>query len=178
MFRLKESAHVRAPIDRVFLLSTSIALVQQTIGLKPVSGKTSGLIVMGDQLVWKGWKFGLPAMHETLITGYDRPNFFQDTQGRGRFQFFQHDHRFEEVDGHTLLMDVVQFQLPFGYLGKKVARRIVVPHVLDLLRERFALIKRIAEGPEWERYLEGVVPVESGSPRKGEVTYGGVDPSR
>ena len=40
MFRLKESIHVNAPIDRCFLLSTNVALVQKTIGLKPVSGKT------------------------------------------------------------------------------------------------------------------------------------------
>ena len=59
MFHLKESTHIHAPIDRCFLLSTSIALVEQTIGLKPVEGKTSGLIEMGDRLVWLGWKFGL-----------------------------------------------------------------------------------------------------------------------
>ena len=153
MFHLKESTHIFAPADRCFLLSTSIALVEQTIGLKPVEGKTSGLIVGGDQLVWRGWKFGLPAMHETLITAYDRPAFFQDTMGRGRFSFFQHDHSFHEVDGHTLLIDVVRFSLPMGVAGRLVGKKIVVPHVLGLLVRRFALIKRIAEGPDWERYI-------------------------
>ena len=155
MFRLKESIHVNAPIDRCFLLSTSIALVEQTIGLKPIRGKTSGLIVGGDRLVWGGWKFGIPARHETLITGYDRPTFFQDSMGRGYFETFQHDHRFQEVDGYTLLIDVVRFALPFGPAGKLVGKHIVVPHVLGLMLQRFRLLKRIAEGPDWERYLEG-----------------------
>ena len=60
MFRVKDSLHVNAPIDRCFLLSTSIDLVRETIGLKPVAGKRSGLVVDGDQLLWRGWKFGLP----------------------------------------------------------------------------------------------------------------------
>ena len=142
-------------MDRCFLLSTSIALVERTIGLRPVEGKMAGLIVMGDQLVWRGWKFGLPAMHETLITGYDRPRFFQDTMGRGRFRYFQHDHSFEEVDGYTLLVDNVRFSMPFGPAGHLVGKHVVVRHVMELMLRRFALLKRIAEGPDWERYLGG-----------------------
>ncbi len=154
MFRLKESIHVNAPIDRCFLLSTSIDLVRQTIQLTPVSGKTSGLIEPGDELVWRGWKFGIPAMHETLITGYQRPTFFQDTMGRGYFKHFQHDHNFERIDGRTLMWDVVRFSLPFGLPGRLVGKQIVVPHVLNLMKERFALLKRLAEGEEWQRYLD------------------------
>ncbi len=153
MFRLKENMHINAPIDRCFLLSTSIALVQHTIGMKPVSGKTTGLIQNNDRILWRGWKFGLPAMHETLITRYDRPTFFQDTMGRGYFRSFQHDHHFEEVDGYTLLVDIVRFSLPVGALGKAIGKLIIVPHVLGLMLHRFNTIKRIAESPDWERYL-------------------------
>ena len=153
MFRVKENIHVDAPVERCFLLATRVELVQQTIELTPVSGKTRGLVVEGDELVWRGWKFGLPAMHETLITRYDRPQFFQDTMGRGYFKFFQHDHHFEYVDGRTLMRDIVRFSLPFGALGKEVGKRIVVPHVLGLLQKRFALLKRIAEGEDWEKWM-------------------------
>lgn len=153
MFRLKESIHINAPIDRCFLLSTSIELVQRTIGLTPVSGKTSGLIVDGDQLVWRGWKFGVPAMHETLITGYDRPVFFQDTMGRGRFSRFQHDHHFQEIDGHTVLWDIVRFSLPLGAPGRMVGKLVVVPHVLKLMMARFELIRQLAEGDGWKKYV-------------------------
>ena len=108
-----------------------------------------------DRLVWRGWKFGIPARHETLITGYDRPQFFQDTMGKGYFKQFQHDHHFEWVDGHTLMRDVVRFSLPFGFAGRLVAKYIVVPHVMKLLRHRFEMLKRIAEGDDWEQYVAG-----------------------
>ncbi len=153
MFRLKESIHVNAPIDRCFLLSTSIDIVRQTLQMTPVSGQTSGLIVNGSRLLWRGWKFGMPVKHETLITGYDRPTFFQDTMASGMFHEFQHDHRFQDIDGRTLLVDVVRFSLPFGPLGKLVAKHIVVPHVLRTMVKRFELLKRLAESDEWEKYL-------------------------
>lgn len=153
MFRLKESIHVNAPLDRCFLLSTSIDLVRQTLQMRPVAGKVAGHIEDGDRILWRGWKFGIPAMHETLITGYTRPTFFQDTMGRGYFRHFQHDHHFHFIDGQTTMWDVVRFSLPFGLPGHLVGRKIVVPHVLNLMKSRFALIKRLAEGDEWQRFI-------------------------
>lgn len=161
MFRLKESIHINAPIDRCFLLSTNVALVQQTIKLTPVAGRTTGLIVGNDTVRWSGWKFGLPVSHESLITEYERPAFFQDTQNRGWFKRFQHDHRFEDIDGRTLLIDIVRFSLPFGLPGRVIGKHIVVPHVLDLMQKRFHLIKRIAEGNDWERYVAPAARVAS-----------------
>lgn len=156
MFRVKESIHVHAPLERCFLLATNIALVEQTIGLHPRSRtgfKTQGLITAGDRVLWKGWKFGLPSTHETLITAYDRPHFFQDSMARGMFSTFSHDHRFDEVDGQTLMIDIVRFSLPLGPLGKAIGKSVVVPHVLNLLMRRFQLLKRIAEGNDWQQYL-------------------------
>jgi len=170
MFRLKESIHVNAPVDRCFLLSTSIALVEQSLHLRPVAGKTTGLIVAGDRVRWRGWKFGLPVHHESLITEYDRPSFFQDTMRSGLFRHFQHDHRFEDIDGQTLMADIVRFSLPLGSAGKLVAKRIVVPHILDTLVKRFQLIKRIAEGPDWERYILTAQNSVTATPLAAEVS--------
>ncbi len=154
MFRVKESIHINAPLERCFLLSTSIPLVQRTLRMKPVAGKTTGLVVKGDIVRWRGWKFGLPQMHETLISEYKRPDFFQDTMRRGRFKRFFHDHNLRTVHGRTLAYDVVSFSMHFGLAGKLVANQIVVPHVLSLLQERLSLLKRVAESEEWKLYLE------------------------
>lgn len=153
MFFLKDVTHIRAPIDRCFLLSTSIELVALTLHMKPIAGKTSGLVVANDRLTWSGWKFGLPQRHETLITQYQRPSFFQDAMASGRFRSFRHDHEFTEMDGHTILKDTVRFSMPFGPAGKLVGKRVLVPHIRALIQKRFALIKRVAESEEWRKYL-------------------------
>ena len=126
MFTVSDSVHIRAPIDRCFLLSTDLGLVQRTLEMRPVAGRTAGKVIGGDRIVWRGWIFGLPQSHESLITRYERPEFFQDTMVRGRFKRYQHDHQFIEIDGQTLLIDRLRFSLPLGVVGRMVGR-----HLLD-----------------------------------------------
>ncbi len=155
-FTLRDRILIAAPIERCFRLSTSIEVVALTLAMRPVEGKTGGMIAANDQLLWRGWKFGLPQMHETLITGFDEPTFFLDTMGRGRFATFQHDHHFSATeDGGTLLQDELRFSMPFGAAGALVGAVIMVPHIEGLLRRRFALLKQLAEGDGWRDYLPG-----------------------
>ncbi len=154
-FTLRDRMVIDAPIERCFRLSTSIEVVGLTLGMRPVEGKLGGMILAGDQLVWRGWKFGLPQMHETLITGFDAPLFFQDTMGRGRFAAFQHDHHFMDTQGGTLLEDELRFSMPLGWAGEMVGRLVMIPHIKGLLRRRFALLKRLAEGDGWREYVAG-----------------------
>jgi ligand-binding SRPBCC domain-containing protein len=155
MFVIEDSIQIDAPIERCFLLSTSVDLVARTLGMKPVRGKTSGLICDRDRVEWRGWKFGLPQRHETLITAYERPTFFQDSMDSGRFRIFSHDHKLTAAGARTLLHDTVRFSMPFGRAGKLLGQTILVPHIRGLLRRRFALLKHIAESQseEWRIYL-------------------------
>jgi ligand-binding SRPBCC domain-containing protein len=153
MFTISDKIHVKAPIERCFLLSTDIELVGWTLGMKPIEGKTSGRIVAGDTLMWAGWKFGFPQMHETLITRYEPPDLFEDTMRRGRFRRFQHEHTFAEVDGYTIMTDKVRFSMPLGFAGRLVGRYIMVPYIARTLRRRLSLLQRIAESEEWRQFL-------------------------
>jgi ligand-binding SRPBCC domain-containing protein len=153
MHTLRAATTIEAPIERCFLLSTHIDTVRQTLALTPVSGRTEGHVVLGDRVVWRGWKFFLPQVHHTLITGYLYPTFFQDTQEKGRFAHFQHDHRFTPTPTGTQLHDEVRFTLPFGPLGRVVARLVLIPHIEGLLRKRFALLQRLAETEAWRTIL-------------------------
>ncbi len=154
MFTVSDSVHIRAPIERCFLLATDIGLVRQTLGVWPVAGKAAGRVVGGDRIVWRGWMLGLPQTHESVITRYERPEFFQDTMARGRFKRFQHDHQFTEIDGQTLLVHRIRFSLPLGRVGRMVGRRLLLPYVVKLLRHRLTLLKYVAESDEWRVYLE------------------------
>ncbi len=155
-FVVSDRIHVNAPIERCFLLSTNLELVKRSMKMRLVeseSTRTSGLIVGGDRLMWRGWIFGLPQLHETMIAQYERPDFFQDAMERGRFSRFQHDHFFAEVGGRTLLNDKVRFSLPFGWMTRPLAHFLVMPYISRLLRQRLELLKRVAESDEWKQYL-------------------------
>jgi ligand-binding SRPBCC domain-containing protein len=178
-FVVRESILVYAPMDRLFRLSTNLALVRETLGMTAmetgVTGSlTSGHVVAGSRVVWRGWKFGLPTQHHTLITGFTPPHeyvgrlgqhevtaeaFFQDTQERGRFAFFQHDHHFYELadtptnTSVTELLDEVRFTLPLGALGRIAARLLLAPYIRKLCRRRFERLKQLAEGEGWRPFV-------------------------
>lgn len=154
VFTLQMKETVDAPIDRCFLLTCSIALVQEELGMVPVSGRTSGLVQPGDKVLWHGWQLGMRHHHVSLISGYVRPTFLQDTMLSGRFRTFQHDHHLTELpNGATELCDELRFSLPFGLAGKLVARYILTPHILRLMRSRFHRLRRIATTEAWKHYL-------------------------
>jgi ligand-binding SRPBCC domain-containing protein len=153
VFLLSDSALVHAPIERCFKLSCSLELVHEELGMNAVSGRKTGLVTGGDIVRWEGWQLGLKHHHVSKISGYEAPVFLQDTMLDGRFKYFQHDHHMTATTDGTLLSDELRFSLPFGALGALVARRIMVPHIRKLLKSRFARIKRIAEGDDWQKYL-------------------------
>ncbi len=158
MFRIRDSILIEAPIERCFALSTSVEVVAVTLEMRPVEGRLGGMIVAEDRLLWRGWKFGLPQMHETLITGFRPPEggaagFFQDTMGRGRFARFQHDHHFQQTEAGTLLEDELRFSMPLGWAGALVGRWLMVPYIQGVMGRRFRLLKKLAEGDGWREYL-------------------------
>ena len=173
---------IHAPMERCFFLSTRVELVKETLGMTLVADArpgyvASGHIVAESRVHWRGWKFGLPTHHHTLITGYAEPHaahmpelhaefegqpvaWFQDSQAKGRFAFFRHDHFFRESvlpgtqERVTTLYDEVRFRLPFGVLGAGAARVLLAPHIHALCHKRFARLKGLAEGDGWREWVD------------------------
>jgi hypothetical protein len=173
---ISESTILHAPIDRCFALSTRVELVRTTLGMRLVGGVTSGHIKAHSRVHWQGWKFGLPTHHHTLITGFTEPHvdspgvssaWFQDSQEKGRFAFFQHDHFFRETtsaangEPETLLEDVVRFALPFAPFGRLAAKHLLGPHIRRLIHVRYGILRDLAEGDGWRQWMDELPPDES-----------------
>lgn len=159
MFTLRDSILIRAPIDRVFALSCSVAIVQRELGMRPtIGGRTSGLVTAGDIIRWQGMQLGFANYHVSLIVPdtWDAPHFFQDRMIAGRFRSFEHDHHLTETSEGTQLNDEVRFSMKLRLGGALTARAIVAPHIRRLMRRRFRLLKRLAETDEWKEYMVGV----------------------
>ena len=57
---------------------------------------------------------GIPFRWRTEITKWDPPCFFEDTQIWGPYKMWIHEHRFEEKDGMTNMIDTVRYLSPGG----------------------------------------------------------------
>lgn len=72
---------------------------------------------------------GLPLRWRTVISDYNPPRSFEDTQARGPYSLWVHRHVFRPVGGGTLVEDEVRYRLPLGVLGR-VAHRVLVARQL------------------------------------------------
>ena len=86
---------------------------------------------------------GAPLRWRTLITSYEPPHRFVDTQLMGPYSFWHHTHEFEEIPEGTLVRDTVRYALPLGALGQLVAGRLVDADLEDIFRYRRKVISSV-----------------------------------
>jgi ligand-binding SRPBCC domain-containing protein len=94
---------------------------------------------------------GIPLGWATLITGYDPPHSFEDTQTRGPYARWVHQHHFRTADGGTWIEDEVSYRLPLGPLGH-LAHALLVGRQLRAIFEYrgIAIEKWMVPEPERE----------------------------
>ncbi len=157
MIELHEITVIQAPVDRCFDLARSIEvhlLGNTHWGEQATAGTRSGLIGMGEQVTWRARHFGVSQELTSAITAFDPPGYFQDTMLRGAFQSMQHDHTFRALDdGYTEMRDDFRFSAPLGPLGWIAERLVLRRYMSNLLMERNAIIKQVAESGDWQQYL-------------------------
>tara|TARA_B100000795_G_scaffold225955_2_gene181823 strand:- start:127 stop:603 length:477 start_codon:yes stop_codon:yes gene_type:complete len=140
----------------VFDLSRSIDLHKistQHTNEEAVAGKISGLIEMNESVTWRAKHFGVYQKLTSIITAYERPNYFVDEMQKGAFKRFKHEHHFEELNGKTLMIDLFDYQSPLGFLGKIADKLFLEKYMTELLIERNRIVKEFAESNKWKALL-------------------------
>lgn len=61
---------------------------------------------------------GIPLKWKTRITQVNYQKSFTDLQVKGPYRYWNHYHEFIENDKGVLMKDSVDYELPFGFLGK------------------------------------------------------------
>jgi ligand-binding SRPBCC domain-containing protein len=137
-----------APIELCFDLSRDIDLHQRSMshtGERAVSGRTGGLIELGETVTWEARHLGVRQRFTSKITAFDRPRRFRDEMLAGAFRSFTHDHLFELHGSGTRMTDELDFRSPFGPLGWLFNRIYLTGYLRRLLVERNQVIKKEAE---------------------------------
>lgn len=87
---------------------------------------------------------GIPLKWQTLITAVNHNKSFIDVQAKGPFKLWHHKHEFYENDAGVLMIDTVDYELPFGILGvwtHRIAVRKKLNHIFNfrykILKQRF-----------------------------------------
>lgn len=148
MPRIEITTAINASVERCFDLARDIDLhVKSAAGTndRAVSGVTSGLISLGEEVTWSARHFGVTQQLTSRITAFDRPRHFRDSQVRGAFARFDHDHLFHADGDVTIMIDVFDYESPFGLLGKLADLLFLRRYMETFLRNRALVIKAAAE---------------------------------
>ena len=91
--------------------------------------------------------FGLPFRWQTLISRWEPDGCFVDEQLRGPYAKWVHTHTFREVDGGTLVTDMVCYRLPLFPLGE-LALPLVRLQLQRIFNHRTRRISELLGGTE------------------------------
>lgn len=110
-----------------------------------VEGRTSGLFELGDHVTWEAVHLGVKQRLSSVITGFQRPVFFEDTMNKGAFKSLRHEHHFKQEGDGTQMIDIFEYEVPFGWLGKFFDHVYLRRYMTNLLARRNAYIRELAE---------------------------------
>jgi ligand-binding SRPBCC domain-containing protein len=86
---------------------------------------------------------GVPLSWETLIAEFEHGRRFTDVQTRGPYRYWRHEHTFEDAGDATLVRDRVQYQLPFGLLGRFAHALLVRRQLAAIFDYRARIIEEV-----------------------------------
>lgn len=132
-YRLEQAQFVPLPRDQVFEFFSDAfnleALTPDFLRFKILTPRPIELRA-GALIDYRLRLFGVPFYWQTRIEQFEPPDFFTDTQIRGPYRRWHHRHEFYEAPGGTLMLDVVDYAMPWGPLGG-LAHRMFVARSLD-----------------------------------------------
>lgn len=112
---------------------------------KAIAGRTSGLINKGETVTWIGKHFGIYIQHQSIISEMDFPNYFVDEQLIGHFKSFKHQHFFIQKENLTIMTDILDYETPFGFIGKLFNKLLLVNHLTNFIIYRNTILKELSE---------------------------------
>ena len=156
MSKIHLTTIIAAPIERVFDLSRSINLHKiSTSHTKEtaIAGVTSGLINKDETVTWQANHLFKKRQHTSKITAMDSPVSFTDEMITGDFKSFKHQHYFKQIENGTIMIDIIDFESPYGALGKWFNAVYLKKYLEKLILLRNDIVKEYAETEKWKAIL-------------------------
>ena len=150
------TSFVAAPQDVVFDLHRNIGLHKVSMEHfkeEVVGGVRSGLINKDETVTWKGKHLFKTRYFTSKITEMKPFESFTDKMVKGDFKSFEHQHFFKSVDNGTIVIDIIKYETPYGFIGEMVNKFYLHPYLEKLISHRNEVIKQYAETDKWRALL-------------------------
>lgn len=103
-------------------------------------------IAKGSELLLKITDFGIYRTKWHLrVTSFTQPDSFSDEMIKGPFKTWKHTHKFEETGTACKMTDIIEYEMPFGFLGDIFQKLFFKRMLNDLFDFRHKLTKKFLE---------------------------------
>jgi ligand-binding SRPBCC domain-containing protein len=146
--RFVKESFIRATPERVFAFHELPDALKR---LTPTWERTRVLshaqsLQPGARTVVETRLFGVvPVRWVAEHTAYDPPRSFEDVQLSGPFRRWRHRHVIEPREGGALLRDEIEYEPPFGALGRLMTPLLVEPRLRKLFDYRHRVTREWCE---------------------------------
>ena len=154
---IRVETEINAPIQICFDLSRSVEVHKHSMfhtNEEAIAGKTYGLMEDGEFVTWQAYHFGVTQFLTSKGYNFNPPFGFRESQTKGIFNHFHHDHFLEVKNGKTVLIDELNYEAPLGFLGKLADVIFLKKYMTNLILKRNEFIKEIAESEKWKVYIK------------------------
>jgi ligand-binding SRPBCC domain-containing protein len=81
------------------------------------------------------------------------PVYFIDEMTKGDFKSFRHQHYFKPVENGTIMIDILEFESPYGFIGRWFNFLYLKKYLEKFLIKRNQTIIQYAETEKWKAVL-------------------------
>lgn len=137
MHSLDQTQEIEAPLEEVFAFFSdpgNLARITPPWLRFRVHGAPPRFLSEGSRIEYRIRWTVLTLRWVTRITRWSPGVEFQDVQERGPYRNWVHTHRFSQVGRTVRMEDHVEYELPFGLLGR-IAHRLLVRRQLEQIFE-------------------------------------------
>jgi ligand-binding SRPBCC domain-containing protein len=144
----ERSSSIRAPLEKVFDFFSrpeNLALITPPGMGFVIIERPEGTLTRGSRIAYRIKVAGIPLRWVTNIAEWTSGVSFVDEQIRGPYKKWVHTHTFSVRDGEVLMHDRVDYELPFGLLGRIFGGWFVRRQLRGIFDYRQAQIGRLLE---------------------------------
>jgi ligand-binding SRPBCC domain-containing protein len=144
--RFETSTWIDAPLENVFEFFSDPAnlgrITPPSMRFRIVEAPSRRL-QEGDQIDYSIRVLGLPMRWRTRIVMWREGEAFSDLQERGPYRLWIHTHTFHRDRDGVLMTDVVEYELPLGWLGSLFGGHLVARQIEKIFSFRTEAIEQI-----------------------------------
>lgn len=156
MANIHLTTFIAAPVDRVFDLSRHLAIYKNLFQNKKLhftSGAGGYLLNKDETVSIVGKVAGKTRMTMLKVAGIEKPVSFKEEQVKGDLQLLRHEHHFKQIENGTIVIDMLEYDLPKDLPGKMMGRMYLRKSLEELVKKKNELIKSYAETEKWRAIL-------------------------